>query len=236
MKKVKSLCSTALALAVFTGSLNAQLTPVTGSEVILDKLRFNKTLEGNSDINYGDIQGDPFIFKDFQKGTLYILPDQQLEVNIRYDIFADQMHIRQKDQIYALVHPEKVKLIDVDRYKFIYSKYKKSPEDKDPEQGSYFIQKVDGKCMLLVKKNLRVQDAEPAKLYQEAKPPKFIDTGDTYFLKLGENSAVRFHDKKEITAILGDKKPEITGFIKSNKLDIRKIDDLAKIVSYYNSL
>jgi len=146
------------------------------------------------------------------------------------------MHIRQKEQIYALIHPEKVKLIEVDRYKFIYSFYKKSPEDTEPEKSSYFIMNADGKCRLLVKKNIRVQEAEPAKLYQDAKPPKFIDTGDTYFLKIESKTAIRFHNKKELLTILSDKSEAVSGFIKSNKLDVKKIEDLVKIVSHYNSL
>ena len=128
------------------GSINAQI-PIAGSEVILNKLRLNKGLEGDPATLYQDIQGDPFVFRDFQKGVMYVLPDLKYDVEIRYDIFADQMHMKDKDQIYAIVHPEKVKLIEAGNYKFIYSAYLNSPADEETEQNSYFILMTEGKCM-----------------------------------------------------------------------------------------
>ena len=90
--------------------------------------------------------------------------------------------------------------------------------------------------MLLIKKNIRVQDAEPAKLYQEAKPPKFVATADTYYLKPEGKSAVRIKNKKDLLTVLADKSDALDSYISSNKLGVKEIEDLAKIVAYYNSL
>jgi hypothetical protein len=118
----------------------------------------------------------------------------------------------------------------------IFSDYVSSPHDKSSGYGSYFILQTDGKCKLLIKKNIRIQDAEPPKLYQAAKPAKFIPTGDTYYLKQGEKSAVRISSKKEILNILSDKKDEMIKFINSTKSGLKNPDDLEKLVSHYNGL
>lgn len=210
--------------------------PVLGTDEILEKLRLNREVEGNYNILYKDVQGDPYIFKDFHEGTMYVLPDKKFTVNIRYDIYADQMHLKDKEMVYAIIHPEKVKLIEVGSYKFIYSPYLKSPEDKDPEISSFFILQADGKCRLLIKKHIRVQDAETDKLYQEAKPPRFIATSDTYFLKLESKDAIRIKNKKDLLTVLADKSDAISQYISSNKLDVKEVADLEKIVLYYNTL
>jgi hypothetical protein len=235
MKTFRSLIVIALLAALRSGSALAQI-PVLGTDEILEKLRLNREVEGNYNIFYKDVEGDPYIFKDFHEGTMYVIPDKKFTVNIRYDIYADQMHLKDKDQIYAIIHPDKVRLIEAGTYKFIYSAYLKSPEDKDPELSSYFILKSDGKCRLLIKKHMRVQDAETNKLYQDAKPPKFIATSDTYFLKLENKAAIRIKNKKDLLTVLADKSEAVDKYISSNKLDAKEVGDLEKIIIYYNTL
>lgn len=209
---------------------------IVGSEDILDKLRLNKGVKGMNDVEYTAIQGDPFIFRNFKIGSLIAFNNEKFNVEVRYDMYANEMHVKNKDEIFAIIHPEKVKLIEADDIKFIYSQYVKAPGENSNGDSSYFILTVDGKCKLLVKKNVRIQDAEPPKLYQEAKPAKFIATNDLYFLKINENDAIKIKNEKELMTILADKAGELKTYIKTNHLGVSKVDDLSKIVTYYNSL
>lgn len=209
---------------------------VTGSQAILDKLRLNKGINGIETVSYTNIKGDPYIFKDFHDGKLVVITGEQFDVKIRYDIYANEMHLKNNNEIYAIIHPEKVKLIAVDNILFTYSDFVKSSDDKFTGSGSYFIVKTEGKCNLLIKKNIRIQDAEPAKLFQEPKPARFILTNDTYYLKAGDSPAVRIKSKNDLLEVMSDKKDALTNFISSNKLGIKNIEDLSKIVSYFNGL
>ncbi len=235
MKSAKQLIFLACILIFSLESINAQVE-VSGTQFMLNKLRLNKGIEGIPVTLYEDIKGDPYLFRDFQKGVLSVLNDQKFDVEIRYDLYANQMHLKNKDQIYAIIHPEKVQLIEAGDYKFIYSAYLNSPKDDEPSSSSYFILKTGGKCTLLVKKNIRIQDAELPTLYQAAKPAKFVLTADTYFLKNDGGSAVQIRNKKDLLTVLKDKSDAVKSFISSNKLGVKEIEDLAKIVAYYNSL
>ena len=126
--------------------------PILNSGLLLDKLRLNSGMNGNETVLYSNINGDPFIFKVFKKGILVVNSEEKFEVLLRYDIFANEMHLKVKDEIYAIIHPEKVKLIEVDSLRFIYSKYVKSTGEKPTKDGAFFIVKTDGKCKLLAKK------------------------------------------------------------------------------------
>jgi hypothetical protein len=224
------------AILVFSSLPAFSQLPMVGSEALLDKIRLNKGIKGTNDVQYADIAGDPFIFKNFALGSLIAVNDEKFAVEVRYDMYANEMHVKNKDEIFAIIHPEKVKLIEAGDLKFIYSQYTKSPGEKSNGDSSYFILTVEGKCKLLVKKNIRIQDAEPAKLYQEAKPAKFIATDDLYYLKLNENDAVKIKNEKDLLIVLNDKSEQVKNFIKTNKLGAGKIADLTKIVTYYNSL
>ncbi|MEI7524537.1 MAG: hypothetical protein WCJ95_09420 [Mariniphaga sp.] len=210
--------------------------PILESEAILDKLRLNKGINGVETLQYSNLTGDPYLFKDFKKGKLVVLSGAKFDVTIRYDIYANEMHLQNKGEIFAIIHPEKVNRIETDSLTFIYSKLIKSQGEETTKDGSYFILQADGKCKLLIKKNMRIQDPEPPKLYQDAKPPKFVNTSDTYYLKLKDASAVRIKNEKDLFAVLGDEEKALSQFIHSNRLKIKNLEDLVKIVTYYNGL
>lgn len=235
MKFTKVFVITTLLYLASVCSAQSQMM-VVGSESILDKLRLNKGINGVETALYSDLKGDPYIYKDFKKGKLIVSSGKKFDVNIRYDMYANEMHLKDKNEIYAIIHPENVALIEADSLKFIYSKYVKSSREETSKDYSYFILKTDGVCKLLIKKQMRIQDAVPPQLYQDAKPAKFILTDDTYYLKLNDESAVRIRNEKELLLVLAAKKDAITSFIHKNKLKIKDIEDMVKIVSYYNKL
>jgi hypothetical protein len=187
-------------------------------------------------VNYSSIDGDPFLYKDFVPGSLTLKTGETLPLYLRYDIFTGEMQFRQKDEIYALINTESVSLVMMDTLKFVYVKYMKSPGDISSIENSWFLLKEDGKCKLLIKKNLRLQSAEDAKPYQAAKPAKFIHTNDSFYLQPEGQNAIRVTSKKDILNILSDKTSELNKFIDSGKLGAKDINDLRKIVSFYNSL
>ncbi len=230
------LISAAILVFILSSNTAQSQVPVRDSELILERLRLNKGISGEETASYSDINGNPYLFQDFTRGVITVTSGQKTEANIRFDIYANEMHIKDRGDIFAIIHPEKMKFMEVDGLKFIYSKYIKSPGEESAKDGSYFILKSDGKCKLLVRKNMRIQDAEPPKLYQDAKPAKFIPTSDIYYLKLNDESAVKIKNEKELLSILADQREALSNYIRTNKFQVKEINDLEKIITYYNSL
>jgi hypothetical protein len=202
---------------------------VPGSDALLDKLRLNKGMENNG-VSYSSIEGNPFIFKDFEKAKLTLTSGEIYDINVRFDIYSNIMQVLNDGLIYAIGYPEKIQSVDLGKMTVVYSEYQKQGE------GSYFILQADGKCKLLIKKNIRLQEAELPKPYQEGKPPRFIPKDDTYYLKLGNEIAVLIRGKGDILSILKDHKQEIERYMTDNKTNVKKIEDLNKLTVYYNSL
>lgn len=209
---------------------------VPGSEELLDKLRLNKSIDGPEEVLYSNMVGDPYLFKDFHQGKMTLNSGETYQLDLRFDIYANQMHMKYKDQVYAIIHQEKIASLIIGTEQFIYSNYLKSTDSELSPESTYFILGTDGKCKLLIKKNIRIQDAELPKVLQDAKPARFIRTNDTYYLKMDNNPAVKINSKNDLLSVLSDHNENISQFINNNKIGTKKIEDLKKIITYYNSL
>jgi len=209
---------------------------VDGTNLWLEKLRMNKSISEIGQASYSNIAGDPYIFKDFHKGQVKLKTGESYQLDMRFDIYAGEVHFKYKNEIFALTHAENMTSIMIDTLRFVYTGYLKSPGGEPSGAGSYFLLQTDGKCKLLIKKNIRIQDPELAKPFQDAKPATFIQTSDTYFLKLKDESAVRIRSENDLRSVLVDQKTQLTQFIKSNKLGVKSVEDLSRIVTYYNGL
>ena len=220
---------------LYPGAVNSQMI-VPGSEAFLDKLRLNDGLKTITRGTYDAISGDPFLFKDFHEGELTLENGENCRLNMRYDIYGDQVHLENDGNIFGIIHPEKVALITIDTLRFVYCNYSRSPSGKPSDKGAYFILENEGKCKLLIRKNIRIQEAEPPRPYQDAKPARFINTSDTYYFKTGDDNAILVRNKNDVLSVLSDKKEAVKNFMNSSNLNVNKIEDLKRIASYYNNL
>ncbi len=204
---------------------------------LLNRIRLEHNMKSREEVSYETIDGDPFLYKDFVPGSLILKTGENIPLNLRYDIFKSEIQFGQKNEIYALINPENVSTVEIDSLRFVYARYLKSSGDIASSENTWFILKEDGKCRLLIRKNLRLQAAAPPKPYkEEGVPAKFVHTGDLYYLMVTNKNAVRVNSKKDLFEYLSDKKDLLNEFINSNKLGTKKLEDLVKVVSYYNSL
>ena len=200
------------------------------------KLRLNKSANGIDNVAYSSIDGDPYIYKDFVTGNLKLKAGENIPLDLRYDIYKGEIQFRQKDGIYALINQESVSEVLIDTLRFIYLANPRPAPVNGPAESSWFIVRADGKCQLLIRKNIRLQAATTEKPYQEAHPAKFIHTKDTYYLRHESKSEVKVTAKKDLLNVLSDKEDEVSNYIEINKLGVKDLDDLVKIISFYNGL
>lgn len=209
---------------------------VPGSDLLLARIRLNESMYGNKYSSYDDIAGDPYIYKDFKPGQLIFRTGETAIADMRYDINADLIHIKIKDIIFAIGFPEKLTMVRIDTLTFINDIIIRNEARDTSTKSSWFIVAVEGKCNLLVKKNMRIQDPEPAKILQDAKPARFVHTADNYYLKQQNGHAVLIKTKNNLTSVLSDHKEEIVAFMKLHGSMVNRIEDLSAIVQYYNEL
>jgi len=161
-----------------------------------------------------------FLKNDFSSGVIFDYENTTYEVDLRYRFFDDEMQVMHLGKIKALT-PQRVNKIifknEGGTQVFIPSKYL----EKGIENLGFFEVKAEGKMSLLV-----------AYRSQGKKPISKI-----YFYKNGESPAQSFSTKKsKFLKIFGDKKSQISKYIVSEKLSLKKEKDLLKIFEHYNTL
>jgi hypothetical protein len=92
---------------------------------------------------------------------------------------------------------------------------------------------ADGKVVLL-KQMKRISIEEKA--FNSATITRRFDTEKAYYVFKDEKMMRLKRSKSGLLGVLGDRTDSIEQFISNNSFTIKSDDDLAKIVTYYNSL
>jgi hypothetical protein len=151
---------------------------------------------------------------------------------VRYNIFDDQMEFVKDESIYYLAKEvgRQVKFINT---KDVYRVYEMKGELH------FFKMYVSGENSLIAKQKIRYIDAKVATSgYDRARPANYKRLKDDIYLAKGNKELVELSGKKkkEFYKAFGDKEDQIKTYMKENKLGYKNVDDLEKIVTYYNSL
>ncbi len=204
-------------------------------EDYLNQVRLDHAREGMNKNMYKDVEGSPFLPKEFREGKIQIKDEGLYSGKLRYDMYANEMQYIAKENIYAVAFPKDIEFIEIEDLKFIYTPYILALSGSDLKE-SYFVVLMNGNCKLLAKKEVLLQDAEAEKPYIPAKPARFIQKKDNYYIKKNDLPAVKISSRKSLIEILEDKKTEVLPFIKKEKISHKNPEDLKKLIEYYNSL
>lgn len=209
-------------LQVFSQTGSASLNP--GLDVMF---KFNE-LKLRDPNAYTRIEGTPYFTDDFVNSKLYFIKGDSVDASIRYDMYKDELEFNRNDQIVYLdkSYIRKVKmgneLLEVHNYKV----------GDEVLTGCFFCIK-SGKNSLLKKTSVTFKEAENAKGYQDAIPNRFEKNEAEYFLSTEEGQFFKVKNKNDLEVnFVG--KPEISKFIKDNKIKPGKEKDLLKLIDFLN--
>lgn len=151
-------------------------------------------------------------------------------VPIKYNIYKDEMEFSKNGQILNLVKK-------YGRTVFFSSQNKKYEVFKFEDKLQYFISHNLGNNRLLIKQIVKFVDAKPAaSSYQKDRPANFKRKSDELYLKINDNVVEIPRRKKKFYALFDSNSSKIKKFIKFNKLSIKKVNDLKKIIEYSNTI
>lgn len=182
-------------------------------------------------LNEKDIKGSAYLNPEFTLGTVYTLKNvHYTSIPLRYNIYNDVIEFKlQNDSIYAISNPEIIRQIEIEGETFFYYR-------TDYNKAGYYSLKYEGEVQLLLKYNIGFHDAISAAAFAEAKPAIFQPKANTFFIKTKDELPVRISRKNDLKNIFGNKSDKMLTFIKQKKLNIRKEDDLLKIVEFINQM
>lgn len=151
-------------------------------------------------------------------------------VALKYNIYKDEMEFLKNGQVLFLNK-------EIGR-KVLFNTLNKQYEIFRFEGNlKYFISHNLGENRLLSREIVTYSEAKPASSsYQNDKPADFKRKKDVYYWKNSKDIIEIPSKKKKFYLIFGDKSTKVKKFVKSKKLNIKKIEDLKKIIKYVNNI
>lgn len=190
---------------------------------------------GLTEAQFESIKDEAYANPNFLEGSIF--QEDHLAsagVPMRYNAFADEIEIKKSvtDENYGALVKDPDIFVKIGRELYIFI-----PFEGSNEKGGYFNVLNDGKTYDLYKKTTAVfREARKAEsTYGRDIPPSFSKSVKYYLVQDGTFLEMP-SGKSKVIKMMDKKKSEIKSYIKQNKLDIDKEEDLIKLVSYFDSL
>lgn len=184
------------------------------------------------------VEGTPYINEKFVPAT--ISASENVIFYVRYNAVNDQIEVKgEDDKAYALNKHRRDIVIQLIANKKTYQSFIYFDSDNNQSFG-YFVNLNDraSKVKLLKKERIKFLDEKPQVTgYDTPQPAKYQRLSDQYFMKVDDKNAVIIPSKKKSFAKLFPKyEDDILSFIKSEKLRLKREEDLSKLISFINTL
>lgn len=183
----------------------------------------------NSKESLAGLVGEPYLYKDFKKAFVRFSNANTSLFEIKYDQLADEVVVKgEGTQEYAFSDPI-LEFRFQDTKKTFRSGFA-STSPKTSEKSFYEIL-FDGKVKYIKRASKIIIEGK------EYNGPivKKIEEDNAYFIVKPEgNPEPVKNSEKSILAALG--KPELSAYVKTNKLNLKNDEDVAKLLAYNDSL
>jgi hypothetical protein len=183
-----------------------------------------------------DIEGSKYIYPLYQQATLSTHPN--ILFNVRYNAYNDDMEVQGKENNSYAINKYSgtviVALVNGDNY--INSKY--TDKNEKINTGFFKVLNTSGDFFLLKKETITIKEKEVAKTtYHKSKPAKYVKISDEYYIKINNLTAKKAPKKsKDFANLFPENKEAILSFIKSEKIKLKKEEDLIKVFKHIENL
>lgn len=219
---------------IAVGHLYAQENEIDHIKVssAIDQLNVNANNLTSVDLTSKALVGSPYIIKEFQSGQIL---GQQMVYAFRYDAYNDNMEVELQGKAYLL--PMKISLtIEFLNSGKIYEVLRNEPGSAT-ESGFYIPHLKGEKISLYLKERIKFYEEVPAKLgFSKYEPPKLKRIKDVLYVVKDQTAFEVPKKKKEFLKFFPDSEKAIESFMKKEKINVKKEEDLTALIRYYNSL
>lgn len=227
MKTRKNCCIVFLTISTVMSFGQVRMPVITFSPPYANDLPLDKKYINENFHDYEDIDGSPYLNKEFVNGTFYVKDTLAIKHPIRYNLYTDQMEYQSEGLNYYVGSPQSLSRIILGESVFIYLPF--------IEKGGYFELFEPGKCKLVQKRKVEFRHSETKPIVGLIKS-SYERIPDVFYLVINQNQVFRVVNMNSVMNALQDQRPKIEIFIKQEKIRNTKKENLIKIVKYYNSL
>jgi hypothetical protein len=197
-----------------------------GFNNVIMEHRLIKSREASRNMNYDDVNGSPYHTPDFVQSRVVFPKGDTVPVNLRFDLFSNEMEFKNKDWILwmdknnvnnILYGDEKLILTALPRSKGLF----------------YLFVLEEGDYSLLVKRSVAFHKAVPTGAYKDAVPMRFLPEANEYYIKKGSCTPNMIGQKKDLDDLISGNS-KANEFVKKEKIKVSRENDLVKLVKFLN--
>lgn len=182
------------------------------------------------------VEGSMYMNDNFISGQFLLSKHDTLVsgIALRYNIFLKQMEMAYDNDTLVITKSERISYLIFDNKTFQYLSFlKKERIEKD-----YFQVLADGKYKFLLRRTVSFEPKNPPTTPYSAgyADDRFIHKDEYYLQKTNELAFLVKLNKKNLLSILSDKEGALKTFLAKNKLSLTKPEDVARLITFYNSL
>ncbi|WP_379085815.1 hypothetical protein [Pedobacter sp. UC225_65] len=238
MKPNRKITYTVLALTIMLCYANlsyGQLKPLVEGYIPSALNTMDITGKVWRQVGYSELSGSPYLSSEWGKGIVKLANNKVTNgIDLKYDQIADVLlYKNSKDEVMEIAEP-------VAEFK-IAVKTKKGEEEHlfrtgfkpvgNNKESSFYEVLSDGNVKFL-KKTIKFITEE--KEYNSSTVVKKINDKIAYYIvKPDEAPILVSKTEKDILGAINDKKIELTNYISENKLNLKKEEDILKLLEYY---
>lgn len=188
------------------------------------------------DRNLSDVKGSQFIFDDWAKGNVKLKDDKVYNnLDLKYSDYDDAVYFKSSSgemQAFSVPVADFTISYTEGNNNFLRH-FKNGYQVMGYEVNAYFETLNDGKTQFLKKTKKKIEEVNT---YGSTTGNKSFNTSTRYFIFNNGKVVNVKKDKKSILEALGDKQTELETYAKANNLNFKNEADIAKLVTYYNTI
>lgn len=186
---------------------------------------------------------NPYLTDEWQEGFIVFNDSIFWDGELRYDMFRKEMEMVVAGDTVYVSDPFMLNLVAFGEHEFVFSIYIDEMGKKPYFGADYFeVLSTPDQAKFLMRRSLRIDEEQfsSSKLLLGLKNEEKMSFGinRSYYLQISDDDpAIRIRrNRQSVLNMLKDRRDEIVAFANENKLGFRKIDDIARIVNFYNSI
>jgi hypothetical protein len=188
-------------------------------------------IEARND-RYRTIEGSPYLDSEFRPGSLSFNKTKYTGLPLRYNCYEGYFEF-ETEQGVKFFDPKVTRIdtiwLEGDTFLYVYFQSGRSRKQT-------FMKAVrTGPTNVYLHNEIILTQAEETTGYVAAKPASFQQLAESVYIQEEGKPAMEFKGKKSLEEIFPEHHAELNSFVKSEKLKLKKIEDVVRLCEYYDA-
>ena len=186
----------------------------------------------NQDDRYSKIEGTPYLNDDFQTGSISCKKVKYTGLELRFNPYEGYFEFK-TEQGTKFLNPKvtQVDTVWLADETYLYVQYMLGKSRKQTFMKAVYL----GPSLVLLHNEVVLVQPEEATGYDPAKPARFEKLAEAIYIGEEGKPAMEFKGKKSLEEIFPEHHAQLSGYAKSEKLKLYKIEDVVRLCEYYDT-